>query len=162
LNDPLVSHAEEEVSFTAMECKAITLLKQICDFVLLWNPSTSSSRRAFIFHDSLLVKDLDTASQKLYYDDLLRKSRVVDMFHGTIAPVTPSGPPENNARLLVVHTYIRFATIRLGIFDSWKGKRLESALAIANMLDDVDVSSIGYMHPAVGVSHVPTKNALTC
>lgn len=79
------------------------------------------------------------------------------MFYGTIAPVTLGGSPESNAQLLVVHTYIRLATIRLGMFDSWKGKRLESALAIANMLDDIDVSSIGYMQPVVGVSQTSTK-----
>jgi len=108
------------------------------------------------------VKVLDAASKKSYFDDLLRKSRVIDKFHDTIAPVTLGGSPESNAQLLVVHTFIRLATIRLGIFDSWKGKRLESALAIANMLDDIDISSIGYMHPVVGVSHPSAKNALPC
>lgn len=51
LNDPLVSHAEEEVSFAAMECKAVTLLNQICDFVLLWNPSTSPLSCVLIFRN---------------------------------------------------------------------------------------------------------------
>ena len=51
LNDPLVSHAEEEVSFAAMECKAVTLLNQICDFVLLWNPSTSILSRVLVCHN---------------------------------------------------------------------------------------------------------------
>ncbi|KAF9648864.1 hypothetical protein BDM02DRAFT_3235476 [Thelephora ganbajun] len=132
LNDPLASHAEEGVSFTAMECKAITLLNQICDFVSLWNPN------------------LDAASRQLYFDGLLRKSQVIDRFHGTIAPVTPGNSLKSNARLLVVHTYICLATIRLGIFDSWKRKRLESAVAVANILEDVDVFSIGYVHPVVG------------
>lgn len=105
------------------------------------------------------VKDLDLASKKTYFDDLLSKSRVIDQFHGTIAPVTSGGSPESNTQLLVVHTYIRLATIRLGIFDSWKAKRLEAAMATANMLDAVDLSSIGYICPAVGVSHhVSTKN----
>ena len=99
------------------------------------------------------AKDLNAASKKTYCDDLLRKSRVIDRFHGTIAPVTPGGSSESNAQLLVVHTYIRLATIRLGIFDSWKAKRLEAATAIANMLGVVDVSSTGYMSPVVGVSH---------
>lgn len=110
-------------------------------------------------HASLYQKDLDVLCKKAYLDDLLRKSRVIDRFHSTIAPVTVGGSPESNAQLLVVHTYIRLATIRLGMFDSWKEKRLESALAVANMLDDVDVSTIGYMHPVVGVSKaLPTKS----
>ena len=105
---------------------------------------------------TFLIKDLDVPSKKAYFDDLVRKSRVIDMFHGTVAPVTLGGSPESNAQLLVVHTYIRLATIRLGIFDSWKGKRFESALAIASMLDDIDVSTIGYMHPVVGVRYSST------
>ena len=105
-----------------------------------------------------LVKDLDTASKKAYSDDLLHKSQVIDRFHSTIAPVTPGGSPESNAQLLVVHTYIHLATIRLGIFDSWKAKRFEAAMAIANMLDTVDVSRMGYMYPVVGVSHASGKN----
>lgn len=64
--------------------------------------------------------------------------------------------------MLVVHTYIHLAKIRLGIFDSWKAKRLESAIAIGKMLDLVDVSSIGYMHPVVGVSHASGKSTLHC
>ena len=108
------------------------------------------------------IKGLDVPSKKAYFDGLLHKSRIIDMFYGTIAPVTLGGSPESNAQLLVVHTYIRLATIRLGMFDSWKGKRLESALAIANMLDDIDVSSIGYMHPVVGVSQPSTKNTSAC
>lgn len=107
-------------------------------------------------------EDLDTASKKSYYDDLLRKSRVVDTFRGTIAPVSLEGSPETNTQLLVVHTFIHLATIRLGIFDSWKRKRLESALAVANMLDDVDISTMGYMPPIIGVSHLPTKSPLLC
>ena len=141
-----------------MECKAITLLKQICDFAVLWNPGTASSRNITISYDSpRFLKDLDAVSKKSYYDDLLRKSRVIDKFHDTIAPITLGGSPESNAQLLVVHTCIHLATIRLGIFDSWKGKRLESALAVASMLDGVDISNIGYIHPVVGVSHAPTK-----
>ena len=108
------------------------------------------------------LEDLDTASKKSYYDELLHKSRVIDRFHETIAPVTPGGSPKSNAQLFVVHTYIRLATIRLGIFNSWGGKRFESALAIANMLDDVDVSNIGYVCPVMGVSRPPTKNTLLC
>ena len=164
LCDPLVSHVEEEVSFTAMECKAVTLLNQICDFVLLWNPSASDSypSRILALDDlPLPLKGLDPSSKKVYFDDLLRRSRVIDKFHGTIAPVTLGGSTESNAQLLVVHTYIRLATIRLGIFDSWKGKRLESALAIANMLDDIDVSTIGYMHPVVGVSRCLIERVLS-
>ena len=108
-----------------------------------------------------LVIDLDTASKKTYLDDLLCKSRVIDRFYSTIAPVTPGGSLESNSQLLVVHTYINLATIRLGIFDSWKAKRLEAATAIAKILDIVDISDIGYMHPVVGVSHhVSNKNNL--
>ena len=106
------------------------------------------------------TKDLDAASKKSYFDKLLYKSRVLDRFHATIAPVTPNGSPESSAKLLVVHTYIHLAKIRLGIFDSWKAKRLESAIAIGKMLDLVDVSSIGYMHPVVGVSHASGKSIL--
>jgi len=107
------------------------------------------------------VIDLDAASKKTYFDDLLRKSRAIDRFHDTIAPVTPGGSSESNAQLLVVHTYIRLATIRLGMFDSWKAKRLEAATAIAKILDVIDISGIGYMHPVLGVSHhVPSKNTL--
>lgn len=104
---------------------------------------------------------MDALNKKAYLDDLLRKSRVIDTFHSTIAPVTLGGSPDSNAQLLVIHTYIRLATIRLGMFDSWKGKRFESALAVANMLDDVDISTIGYMYPVVGVSRILlTKNTV--
>ena len=138
-----------------MECKAITLLSQICDFVSLWNPSTSGPPSILVLRDLRhFIKGLDALCKKTYFDDLLRKSRVIDRFHSTIAPVTVGGSPESNAQLLVVHTYIRLATIRLGMFDSWKGKRFESALAVANMLEDIDVSTIGYMHPVVGVSQI--------
>ena len=58
----------------------------------------------------------------------------------------------------MVHTYIHLATVHLGIFDSWKGKRLESALAVANMLGDVNLSNMGYMHPVVAVSCPPAKS----
>lgn len=110
---------------------------------------------------TFFIKGLDALCKKAYFDDLLRKSRVIDRFHSTIAPVTLGGSSESNGQLLVVHTYIRLATIRLGMFDSWKGKRFESALAVANMLDDVDVSTIGYMHPVVGVSeYPPTQDTL--
>lgn len=112
---------------------------------------------------TLFAKDLDAASKKTYCDDLLRKSRIIDRFHSTIAPVTPGGSSDSNAQLLVVHTYIRVATIRLGIFDSWKAKRLEAATAVANMLGVVDVSSTGYMPPVMGVSHhASSKNTPQC
>lgn len=92
------------------------------------------------------------------YAQFVALNQRIDKFYASISPLVPGARHLDATRaLLVVHSLTLGATINLNLGygqqdSSWSAKCVNAALYTVSILDDLDLESLCYLNPIMGVS----------
>ena len=150
LVNPASSFAEEDVSKFSMACKAVILFDRAHSLGLSWAAGMASQSSVVgpitdIFWATSATTDEAKENIAMCLAAMRHATRA---FKDTIAPLAAGANIQDP--LVVIHTMILLASIRLDVAPSWTKASVESALAAVALVDGASFNNSGHVYPILG------------
>jgi hypothetical protein len=136
-----------------MACKAVTLFDRAHSLELSW--TAGLTQRVDVigpiadgFRFVPLTSATNDETRADLATELVAMRHAIQAFKDTIAPLADGANAQDP--LIIIHTIVLLASIRLDVAPSWTKNSVENALEAVALVDYASFEYIGHVHPILG------------